>query len=267
MERANPKKPAHRDKFLRQEIRIPLSGFKLQRTDESLFKQNYKMMSIRQLKKYADSLQTDVGQKTNQLYKSLMYTQIMRYRPSRIKIPANKDSLNLDSLKRLNFDTLYNKVQAAQKGSMVGDALTAARESKSYITSAQINFDDISRRMRKYQIEWWRKFTLSGACLIFFFIGAPLGAIIRKGGLGMPVVISVLFFVLYYIISISGEKIAREGFVDPGLGMWISGIILFAAGMFLTRKATKESTILNIDTYINFFKKLSNLSFKQTPQP
>ena len=266
MNRSNPKKPAHRDKFSRQEVQIPLSGFKLQRTDESLFKQNFKMMSIRQLKRYADSLHTDVGTKTNQLYKSLMYMQVMRYRPSRIKPPVNKDSLNLDSLRRLNFDTLYNKVPASQKGSMVGDALTAARESKSYITSAQINFDDISRRMRKYQIEWWRKFTLSGACLIFFFIGAPLGAIIRKGGLGMPVVISVLFFVLYYIISISGEKIAREGIVDPGLGMWISGIVLFAAGLFLTRKATKESTILNIDTYINFFKKLSNLSFKQTPQ-
>ncbi len=264
MNRSSVKKPAHRDKFSKQEIRIPLNGLNLTRTDESLFKQNYKMMSIRQLKKYSDSLQNDVGAKTNQLYKSLMHSQILRYRPSTIKNKINTDSLNLDSLKRLNFDTLYNKVQAQQKSSMVGDALTAARESKTYIMSAQVNIEDITRRMRKYQIEWWRKFTLSGACLIFFFIGAPLGAIIRKGGLGMPVVISVLFFVLYYIISISGEKIAREGFVNPGIGMWLSGMVLLAAGIFLTQKATRESTILNIDTYINFFKKFSNLLFKKT---
>jgi len=265
MNRSSAKKPAHRDKFSKQEIRIPLSGFKLQRTDESLFKQNYKMMSIRQLKRYSDSLQTDVGQKTNLLYKSLMHTQILRYRPSLIKNKINTDTLNLDSLKKLNFDTLYNKVSAQQKSGMVSDALTAARESKTYIMSSSANIEDIGRRMRKYQIEWWRKFTLSGACLIFFFIGAPLGAIIRKGGLGMPVVISVMFFVLYYIISITGEKIAREGFVNPGVGMWISGIVLLTAGIFLTRKATNESTILNIDTYINFFKKLANLSFKKTP--
>ncbi len=264
MNRSSIKKPAHRDKFSKQEIRIPLNGLNLTRTDESLFKQNYKMMSIRQLKKYSDSLQIDVGVKTNQLYKSLMHSQILRYRPSIIKNKINIDSLNIDSLKRLNFDTLYNKVPAQQKSSMVGDALSAARESKTYITSVQVNIEDIARRMRKYQIEWWRKFTLSGACLIFFFIGAPLGAIIRKGGLGMPVVISVLFFVLYYIISISGEKIAREGFVDPGIGMWLSGIVLLAAGIFLTQKATRESTILNVDTYINFFKKFSNLLSKKT---
>jgi lipopolysaccharide export system permease protein len=141
---------------------------------------------------------------------------------------------------------------------MVSEALSYARDSKTYITSAAVNIDDISRRMRRYDIEWWRKYTLATACLIFFFIGAPLGAIIRKGGLGMPVVVSVLFFVLYYIISISGEKIAREGVVDPSFGMWLSSLVLLPAGIFLTRKATRESTFLNIDTYINFFKKLFN---------
>ncbi len=261
--RTSSKNPAHRDKFSKQEIRIPLSGFKLQRTDENLFKQNYKMMSIRQLKRYSDSLQNDVNFKTNQLYKSLMYSQILRYRPSTIQNKVPIDSLKIDSLKRLNFDTLYNKFTAQHKVSMVISALSEARESKTYIMSSQMNIEDIGRRMRKYQIEWWRKFTLSGACLIFFFIGAPLGAIIRKGGLGMPVVVSVMFFVLYYIISISGEKIAREGFMDPGIAMWISGIVLLAVGIFLTRKATRESTFLNIDTYINFFKKLGNLSFKK----
>jgi lipopolysaccharide export system permease protein len=98
-------------------------------------------------------------------------------------------------------------------------------------------------------IEYHRKFTLSFSCLLLFSIGAPLGAIIRKGGLGLPVVMSVLFFLIYHIISTIGEKSAKEGSITPMLGMWIAIIILAPLAIFLTYKATVDSTLLDIDSY------------------
>src|SRR6185369_8292168 len=103
--------------------------------------------------------------------------------------------------------------------------------------------------------EWNRKFTLSFAIFILFLIGAPLGAIIRKGGLGMPVVVSVIFFLTYHIISISAEKMAREGVMLPYKSMWMSSIILMPIGIFLTYKATTDSAIFDVENYIRFFKK------------
>ena len=109
--------------------------------------------------------------------------------------------------------------------------------------------------MFRYQIEWHRKLTLSLACLIFFLIGAPLGAIIRKGGLGTPVVVSTLFFIFYHIISLTGEKYARAGNMPVWLGMWGSSIILMAIGIFLTIKATRDSVVLSGDNYILLVRK------------
>jgi len=98
-------------------------------------------------------------------------------------------------------------------------------------------------------IEWHRKFTLSFACIILFFIGAPLGAIIRRGGLGLPVVISVLFFLVYHITSISFEKMAKQGQIDPEIGMWVASAVLLPIGLFLTYKASTDSRLLDMDTY------------------
>ena len=105
-------------------------------------------------------------------------------------------------------------------------------------------------------IEWHRKFTLSIACLVLFFIGAPLGAIIRKGGLGMPVVVSVVFFITFHILSITGEKLAKEGEMPPYQGMWMATIILLPVGIFLTIKATSDSTLFDMNAYIDPIKRL-----------
>jgi lipopolysaccharide export system permease protein len=110
--------------------------------------------------------------------------------------------------------------------------------------------DEPVKYVRRHQIEWHRKFTLSFACLIFFFIGAPLGAIIRKGGLGMPVVISVMMFIFYYIIDNTGYKMAREGLWDAYEGMWLSSGVLLPIGIFLTYKAVVDATLLNPEQYI-----------------
>ncbi|HZY26270.1 MAG TPA: LptF/LptG family permease, partial [Bacteroidales bacterium] len=107
-----------------------------------------------------------------------------------------------------------------------------------------------------------KKLTLSFACIVFFLIGAPLGAIIRKGGLGTPAVISIFFFVVYYIISITGQKFVEEEVVGTFAGMWAASYILLPIGIFLTYKATTDSVILNIDTYLMFFKKIGDRIYR-----
>ena len=111
-------------------------------------------------------------------------------------------------------------------------------------------------------MEWNRKLTMSFACLVFFFIGAPLGAIIRKGGLGTPSVISIFFFVIYYVISISGQKLVEENVVGTFAGMWAASYILLPIGIFLTYKATTDSVIMNIETYLVFLKKIKDYIYR-----
>jgi lipopolysaccharide export system permease protein len=113
--------------------------------------------------------------------------------------------------------------------------------------------------LRRTQVEWFRKFTVAFACFIFFFIGAPLGAIIRKGGLGTPVIVSMLFFVVYYVIDISGKKLATDGSVSAFMGTFISAMILLPLGIFLTYKATTDSALFNKDAYLLLFKKVKKL--------
>lgn len=145
----------------------------------------------------------------------------------------------------------------SKKASLLFETATAqARTLKSYIESTK---DDLASRNRayiKYNIEWHRKFTLSIACLLLFLIGAPLGAIIRKGGLGLPIVISIAFFLCYHIISITGEKFAKEGVISVERGMWQSSIVLLPIGLFLVYKATHDSALFDMDAYKSFFRKL-----------
>ena len=117
--------------------------------------------------------------------------------------------------------------------------------------------------MYKHQIVFHKKFTFSIACFLLFFIGAPLGAIIRKGGLGMPAVISTVFFILYWIISFIGEKYAADGQVPAWEGMWLASAVLLPIGIFLTRKATVDASLLDVDSWIKFFQKVFHVKTGQ----
>ena len=145
--------------------------------------------------------------------------------------------------------TAFTAFDIEEQRRAVDNALQYAREVK------QRNQDDLhyyvaqQENVIKSQLEWHRKFTLSFACFIFFFIGAPLGAIIRKGGLGMPVVVSVLLFIIYYIISMMGERSAREAVISPAAGMWISAFILLPLGIILTYKSVTDSEMMNTEAY------------------
>lgn len=138
-------------------------------------------------------------------------------------------------------------------------AANAIRSGKSTLEFSGQTFDQEQERIYRHQIEWHRKFTLSFACLVLFLIGAPLGAIVRKGGLGMPVVFSLIFFILYHMISITGEKLAREGVFTPFWGMWFSSAVLLPIGLFLTYKATRDSALLSAESYLRIFQRLRSL--------
>ena len=248
--------PHRKEQFKKQTILIEMSGFGLDRTDESLFRSNFQMLSLSQLYQYEDSLETEIDKLHQGLERNLLEETYYRYRGPR----KEKDTLDLmkeegPDVLSFDIDSLYLGLTDKIKKQVISQSLNDARASMNYISSTYLNSDGKISRLRRYQIEIQRKFTLSFACIIFFFIGAPLGAIIRKGGLGMPTVISILFFLFYYIISLSGEKIARESMVTPFQGMWVSAVILLPMGIFLTYKASTDSAIMNMETYSLFFRK------------
>ncbi len=161
---------------------------------------------------------------------------------------------NMPKIKVHNFDSLLRSYDVASRRSIIRTALNYTSMNQYMVSSSADNLKFDTRYLRRHEIEWHRKFTLSLACLIFLFIGAPLGAIIRKGGLGMPTVISTLLFILYYIMSLTGEKMVRESVASPFAGMWFSSFVLIVAGIFLTYEATNDSAILNLDSYINWIR-------------
>ena len=125
------------------------------------------------------------------------------------------------------------------------------------------NFENKEKLVYKHLIVYHQKFTFSIACFLLFFIGAPLGAIIRKGGLGMPAVISTVFFILYWVISFTGEKYAAEGQLPVWEGMWLASAVLLPIGVFLTRKATNDASLLDVDSWIKLFQKIFHIKTEQ----
>ncbi len=247
---------------------IEMVDFGLKRTDENLFKNSYQMMNLKQLSYVEDSLKYDIHHSESSLETTLEKSSYYKNKNFLKKIDFNRPppdtAANADTVKKeargktifLNGDSIFHNMSKPEKERILAQSLNYARGAMNFINNNFANSDNMIRRLRKYQIETQRKFTLSFACLVFFFIGAPLGAIIRKGGLGMPVVVSVLFFLVYYIISITGEKFVRESVISPFTGMWLSTFILIPLSAFLTYKASTDSVIMNIDTYFNFFKRV-----------
>lgn len=243
-------KPMMRVHFKEEEILMDLSDFKMVRTDEDLFKDNHQMLNLTQLENQVDTLKKDyiIRQKgmIEQVKRnvSLMPDQLS-YRPSNPdtgRVPAKENLLGY-----------LNKTD--QQG-VVLHAINTARSNKAYLHTTIRDRESISENVNRFYIEWHKKFTLSFACFVLFFIGAPLGAIIRKGGLGMPVVVSVFFFLIFHILSITGEKFAKESVLTPFQGAWMASFVLLPLGIFLTYKATQDSALFDLDAYLSPLKKL-----------
>jgi len=236
-----------RFRFQDMEQKLDLSGFKLKRTDQDAFKSAFQMMNLKQLRDYRKDTQHHIDSTNTAQLKSI--TPIMRYFViERIAKSTGKYKPgNSDELKGLK---LNEQLSALSNASSEARAISTMVKNNAQVTA------DEAHDIRRSTVEYQKKYTLSVVCLVLFLIGAPLGAIIRKGGLGLPVVVSVAFFLIYYIISTIGEKSVKDGDMSPILGMWISIFILTPVGLFLSYKAATDSALFDMDLYKRYFNKL-----------
>lgn len=257
------KYPSRIDNFKEQSIVIPLTGFDLQRSEDGLFKSSAAMLNISQLSFTIDSLNRKYNEKLNNQFKDFKNIKlyVVRNQKSNITDQTEKtDSLN--KIRKFDPKALFDSLTVMEKRTVLSKAIENLKEGTSILVEKNDSQRYEIKAIRKYEVEWNKKLTMSFACLVFFFIGAPLGAIIRKGGLGTPAVISIFFFVIYYVISISGQKLVEELVVGTFAGMWAASYILLPVGIFLTYKATTDSVILNIETYLMFFKKVKDFIYR-----
>ncbi len=251
------RRPFEKMSFQKQYISFDISDFDMQESDESSLKGHQSLLNISQLNTAIDSLQENIIDKQNS-YKESFKNRFQHLNTKELTKKKEFTDTEIDSLTTFRWPLLDNFGENEQN-SIINMALTS---SKNHSDNISVNINDFERQdtnIRKHQQVMHEKFSLSIACLLFFFIGAPLGAIIRKGGLGLPIVVSVIFFVIYYIITITSQRIAIAGDIPVFLGVWLSSIILLPIGIFLTIKATTDSAILDSESWKktlgNFFKK------------
>lgn len=243
-------RPMQRTYFGEQYRRFDLSEFKMMRTNEELFRNHYQMLNLKQLQVSEDSLKNEMFNRAAGLERAIELSYFYNNQLDSARYASLPDTIQVvapvispDGMSKTELTSIYDL------------ALNSARNTRNNV---EFNKSDHENRMvllRKHQVEWHRKFTLSIACLVLFFIGAPLGAIIRKGGLGLPLIISVVFFVIYHVISMTGEKSVKAGQMEPIVGMWLSSAILLPLGVFLTYKATTDSPLLDTESWQRFIKR------------
>ncbi len=235
--------------FHRQELIIPLENYAFQKSDSSRFNDQVKSMNLKQLHHSQDSIGALNAQGKSDNMASMKRSRVLRY----------NEQLDTTGVQR----TTPFIAKDLGKWRKIQDEIQAAEKAKKQAEELQMSLASYSREryhhtyiLRLIDIEILKKFALAIACFVFFFIGAPIGALIRKGGLGTPAIISVLFFVAYWVIDISGTKLARDGAVGPFHGVFFSSYILLPTGLFLTWKAINDSSFFNLDSIKSGFRKL-----------
>ena len=238
--------------FQKQSLVIPLENYAFQKSEDTRFDDEVKSMNLKQLEHSQDSIGGLAGTTRQDQLKTLTRDRTIRF------------NSQLDTAKKTSITSGFDYA-AIEKEFDIDDeikfrqqALNSVNEYISTLTTFSRETYHYNFLLRRIDVEILKKFALAIACFIFFFIGAPLGALIRKGGLGTPAIISVLFFVLYWVIDITGTKLANDGAVSAGMGVFISSYVLFPLGMFLTYKAINDSSILNMEKVGILVKKLKN---------
>lgn len=230
-----------------------LSGFKVMKTPDSLFKNNWMMLNVIQLSKASDSIRKDIRDNVPQRMSREVFNYLgsgnlldSGWASQPATVPA-KAKRYVELMPDSALTTSHNRVQ--EKANLMKSGL-------------DLVIDDMKKRREvlwSNEVEWHKKFTLSLACLVLFMIGAPLGSIIRKGGLGMPLVIAVIFFLIFHLLNMFGEKLAKKGTLTPFEGIWMSTFVLVPVGLFLTYKAMHDSQLFNQEYYYRFFRKIRAL--------
>lgn len=256
---SNAAVPFRRETFLSKTTLIDFdSDFSI--TDAALLAGDARGKGLSQIYKDLDSLNHQYDSIGRTYYREIQATYYDRG-------PLNKtDSLQavkLAASDKLNFDTLYARLSSDKKKDAVSIARSQVQSLLSDLEFKTMITDDGNKMIRQHQIEAVNKFLLSLLCLIFFFIGAPLGSIIRKGGLGIPVIVSVLVFIVYYILDNSGYQMSRRGIWTVWFGRSLAPGVLVPVAIFVTYKANKDSVVFNLDAYRHFFRKFLGLRIKR----
>jgi lipopolysaccharide export system permease protein len=236
------KRPFTSIKFDEQTITFDISSFSFNRSSEDLFKGSYQMMNIAQLDSTVTRLEGSLENRRNQ-GRTTMVAGLHawhHYAAGEAVTPG--------------ADSLMNNVHPRSRQAYLHALNTARSAAKDIRSQAELQRAD-QEYINRHLIEWQRKYTLSVACLLLFLIGAPFGSIVRKGGLGLPLVASVLFFVIYYVIGMIAEKAVRESAIGP-IGMWISFFALLPIGIVLTIEATTDSSIFDAASWKRWFRRL-----------
>ena len=245
-DKSGSKWPLMYNVFEKDQILFDLASFGMKETDDGLFKQHFQMLTLGQLQTSIDSLEHRVNERMlekeahlrNSLY--IVRDSVVLLDKGAF-IPKAKFTKNLTDAHRENiYDIAMNMV----------------RNSVNFLDRSEDEKKSRVSYINKHKVEWHRKITLALACIVMFFIGAPLGAIVRKGGIGLPVVIAVVFFVIFHIISFSGERLVKAGTWEPWQGMWLSTAVLAPIGLILTYKAANDSPLFNKEAYYKLLRKL-----------
>ncbi len=251
-----------RETFHDKEIMIPYDA-NFTRMDDETMKSQYVGKNIDELQQTIDSVRLKVDSAAS-LIVDRMRTQPVCGVPAQRTIYSDGKA-TLQAVKEVPMDKpvdinkLIEELPSGEQQTIINQALVRTTNTMQDMQFQGYTISDDNFVIRRHQIELMKKFTLSLACLIFFFIGAPLGAIIRKGGLGMPIVISVILFIIYYIIDNMGYKLARDGRWLVWQGMWLSSAVLLPLGIFLTKKAVNDSAVFNPDAWLNFLRRFTGL--------
>ena len=246
--------PYRRETFSYKRILIDFDT-DFSRYDESMLEDQHVSKNVVQLLQSIDSVHNVEIEQSKDQSATLVRDRYFG-RETRHQTVSLPEHLTVEEKEEYDIDTLWASLNVHEQYRALNVALERARNYRDQIDYNAIVLDDSQRYIRKHWIELYRKFTLAFACLIFFFIGAPLGAIIRKGGLGAPVVISVIMFIIYYIIDNTGYKMAREALWPCWAGMWLSSFVLLPIGVFLTYKAATDSPLFNPDAWLIGWRRL-----------
>lgn len=258
--------PFRRESFDDKQVYIMFDA-NFNRIDESGMRAQYIGKNISELRYAIDSINhivDSIGNIFGNDLKQTSYLGIPYYTTKDVNGKAVRvKQTPVKTTKKINVDSVFNAPNSSMARTYLNQALSKAKRQEMEFEFKSALLTDQQKSMRRHDIEMERKFTLSLACLIFFFIGAPLGAIIKKGGLGTPLVISVILFVIYYIFDNIGYKMAKDGKTEVWFGIWLSSMVLLPMGVFFTYKAIGESSVFDFDTYRRFLRRVFHIAEKR----
>ena len=237
---------------------LDLSALQLNLTADSTYKNRYEMLSIRQLDKAIDSMERDELAFKNKAKRELMvYLNVIQYMDSgwtEVKTSAP------------TVKQFIKEIPDTSRAVVLDQAISYTNSMKNSLEVASTEYENKRKELRLHLIEWHQKFTMSVAVIVLFLIGAPLGSIVRKGGIGTPVVFAVIFFVIFFLLNNFGKKFVREDVLRPLPGMWLATYILVPVGIFLIYQALNDSQLFNKENYFRIFRKIRAL-FPERKQP